>query len=193
MEEEPAGRLDNDASHGVTEGLRKAEAASLLGMSPRALERYVKDGKLTVRYESGSTRPVAVYDRDEVTALAASRRSKDGAGERGSAAVAERYRFDVSLRLDAYYGERLASAAVARGLRPSDYAAHLLMAVLDDHREDALEEVREELRRLRENLAVATEGVLVALGAGEAISPDDARSWVEENLRGAEEYAPDAF
>jgi excisionase family DNA binding protein len=49
----------------------KQEAANLLGVSSRAIERYTQQGKLSVQYQPGKTRPVATYDEQELKALKA--------------------------------------------------------------------------------------------------------------------------
>ena len=46
--------------------MNKKQAAEFLGVSVRALERYVQQGKLTVRYEKGKTRPTANFDQREL-------------------------------------------------------------------------------------------------------------------------------
>ena len=46
--------------------LSKKEAAEYLGVSPRTLERYVKDGKLSVCYENSSNGEVALFNSDEL-------------------------------------------------------------------------------------------------------------------------------
>lgn len=46
--------------------MKKKDAAKFLGVSIRALERYTHQGKISVRYEQGKTRPVAVYDQKEL-------------------------------------------------------------------------------------------------------------------------------
>ncbi|MEM6400732.1 MAG: helix-turn-helix domain-containing protein, partial [Cyanobacteria bacterium P01_D01_bin.116] len=48
--------------------MNKKQAAEFLGVSVRALERYVQQGKLTVRYEKGKTRPTANFDQTELEA-----------------------------------------------------------------------------------------------------------------------------
>jgi excisionase family DNA binding protein len=53
----------------------KAQAAEFLGVGIRAVERYSEQGRLTVRYEKGKTRPVAVYDEKELKALKAELKS----------------------------------------------------------------------------------------------------------------------
>ncbi|MUH00366.1 helix-turn-helix domain-containing protein [Scytonema sp. UIC 10036] len=49
--------------------MNKQEAAEFLGVSVRALERYVQQGKISVRYEKGKTRPTANFDETELKAF----------------------------------------------------------------------------------------------------------------------------
>lgn len=49
--------------------MNKKEAAEYLGVSTRAIERYTQRGLLSVKYEGGKTRPVAVYDSEELDKL----------------------------------------------------------------------------------------------------------------------------
>ena len=49
--------------------MNKQEAADYLGVSTRAIERYTQKGKLSVKYEGGKTRPIAVYDEEELSQL----------------------------------------------------------------------------------------------------------------------------
>ncbi len=49
--------------------MNKKEAANYLGVSTRAIERYTKQGKLSVKYEKGKTRPIATYNPDELKKL----------------------------------------------------------------------------------------------------------------------------
>jgi excisionase family DNA binding protein len=49
--------------------MNKKEAAEHLGISARSLERHTFAGRLSVTYTKGKTRPVAVYDADELAAL----------------------------------------------------------------------------------------------------------------------------
>lgn len=46
--------------------LTKKEAAEYLGVSTRTLERYVKNGKLSVRYEDSTNGEIALFDSDEL-------------------------------------------------------------------------------------------------------------------------------
>ena len=54
---------------GVRLIMNKQEAANYLGISTRGIERYTQKGKLTVKYEGGKTRPIAVYDEQELAKL----------------------------------------------------------------------------------------------------------------------------
>ncbi|GAB1538082.1 hypothetical protein NUACC21_07390 [Scytonema sp. NUACC21] len=49
--------------------MNKQQAADFLGVSVRALERYVQQGKISVRYEKGKTRPTANFDETELEAF----------------------------------------------------------------------------------------------------------------------------
>ncbi len=51
--------------------MNKQVAAEFLGVSVRAVERYTQQGKLSVTYTKGRTRPVAEYRQDELDALRA--------------------------------------------------------------------------------------------------------------------------
>lgn len=46
--------------------MNKQEAADYVGCSVRAIERYVQQGKISVRYEKGKTRSVATFDEVEL-------------------------------------------------------------------------------------------------------------------------------
>ncbi|WP_414552798.1 helix-turn-helix domain-containing protein [Anabaena sp. CCY 0017] len=49
--------------------MNKQEAADFLGVSVRALERYVQQGRISVKYEKGKTRPTANFDSSELEAF----------------------------------------------------------------------------------------------------------------------------
>jgi hypothetical protein len=51
--------------------MNKQEAAEFLGVSVRALERYVQQGRISVKYEKGKTRPTANFDSVELEAFRA--------------------------------------------------------------------------------------------------------------------------
>jgi excisionase family DNA binding protein len=49
--------------------MNKSDAANFLGKTERAIERYVKDGRLSARYVAGKTRSVADFDEAELERL----------------------------------------------------------------------------------------------------------------------------
>ncbi len=49
--------------------MNKQEAAEFLGVSVRALERYVQQGRIGVTYEKGKTRPTANFEPQELEAF----------------------------------------------------------------------------------------------------------------------------
>ena len=49
--------------------MNKQEAAEFLGVSVRALERYVQQGRIGGHYEKGKTRPTLVFDAAELEAF----------------------------------------------------------------------------------------------------------------------------
>ncbi len=49
--------------------MNKKQAAEFLGVSVRALERYVQQGKISVKYSKGKTRPTANFDPTELEAF----------------------------------------------------------------------------------------------------------------------------
>jgi excisionase family DNA binding protein len=51
--------------------MNKQESADFLGVSIRALERYVQQGKISVKYEKGKTRSTANFDQSELEAFKA--------------------------------------------------------------------------------------------------------------------------
>jgi excisionase family DNA binding protein len=53
--------------------MRKKEAAEFLGVSTRTLERLVKEGRLRARREKGKTRPLVVFDKEDLERLKTAR------------------------------------------------------------------------------------------------------------------------
>lgn len=51
-----------EAATNLLISMNKQEAAEFLGVSVRALERYVQQGRLGGWYEKGKTRPTLVFD-----------------------------------------------------------------------------------------------------------------------------------
>jgi excisionase family DNA binding protein len=49
--------------------MNKKEAAQFLGVTERSLERYVSQNKLKVTYAKGKTRPIAIFDSNDLERL----------------------------------------------------------------------------------------------------------------------------
>lgn len=59
-------------------GKNKKEAAAYIGVSPRQLENYARQGRLSVRKEKGKTGDIAIFDDEELRQLKAEIDSKRG-------------------------------------------------------------------------------------------------------------------
>lgn len=90
----------------------------------------------------------------------------------------------LSFRLGGPLLERLTEEASARDLSPDLHARNLVVGALqDEHRLQLIEElraVREDIHRLRADLATTLETVLLNLTE---VSPDEARAFVRDSLR----------
>ncbi|AFZ26516.1 hypothetical protein Cylst_4430 [Cylindrospermum stagnale PCC 7417] len=53
----------------MTPNLYQVVLANFLGVSVRALERYVQQGRVSVKYEKGKTRPTANFDSVDLEAF----------------------------------------------------------------------------------------------------------------------------
>lgn len=91
----------------------------------------------------------------------------------------------IGFRLSAAAAKRLAATAARRGLTPGTYARRLVLEGLeDDAGRKALDElavIREQLARLRTDLARVAVALLTDAGKAEV---EDAEAWVREHFRG---------
>jgi predicted transcriptional regulator len=94
----------------------------------------------------------------------------------------------VSFRLHDHHFRRLEELADTSHTSPGDEARTRLIALLEDH--DRFVEMRERLSNLEaqvstlhRNLAISTQALLLATTQGKKISPEEAETWVRENLR----------
>jgi len=168
------------------------DAADLLGVSIRSLQRLVQQGKLTATYERGKTRSVPVFDRNEIEALRVETCNRPVYSQkrvRGEHARKPTFGF----RAAPEEIQRLSGEAARFGMRPSEYARHLVQLGLESgFRKEAdrlskeiaslqtqIASLTELLRVLRKDVEDTTEIVLEFSG----LSADEARCWVDENLR----------
>ena len=146
-----------------------SEAAKFLGVTPRTLQRYTKEGRLGARQEKGKTRPVTVYDEAEVMALKGKLESSPYAKRTQNVSLSTD---TITIRLDEHYLTRLADEGTKRGYSAGQYARQLIIQGLEDRHQEALE-------RLRKDVANAT---YATLAYGGKLTPEESEAWVRENL-----------
>lgn len=167
--------------------MTKQQAATVLGVTRRTVERYLAAGKLPYeKVESSPGRWVDDIPEAEVLALRAARERDQAAREqRVVSPVAMQH---VSFRMEADYLQRLDEAAAAKGLNRSEYARQLLCEALTREQLRAgelqavlaqLGQLVEGVGRIRHDLGEALFSVLVlGVKADEA----QARQWIGERF-----------
>lgn len=83
----------------------------------------------------------------------------------------------ISIELDASTLERLGHLGAQTGKTAETLAAELLTERVED---TELNRIRTEIRRLRHDLSLSTQVLLVT---SNGVNEDEARKWVKENLR----------
>lgn len=155
--------------------MTKREAATILGVSVRTLERYTAQGKLCPQYVQAGKSRQAHYEDTEIAALKA---QLHGAPRQlRSKRTKEEETETVSFRLDPLFHKRLSEAAFLRRMSAGEYARSIVLDVLSDAREDIF---KEEIARIREDIAVSVEAMLAFAGT---IEQEKAHAWVNKNLR----------
>ena len=94
----------------------------------------------------------------------------------------------ISVRLDPDNRERVDKKAANLGMRVSDYARKVMLSSLDEESELAKLQMRltaleDTVSGLREDLAVAVKALLVTSGSDAMVSPEQAETWVNSNMR----------
>lgn len=153
----------------------RKEAAQLLGVSVRTLDRLVAGGRLTKRRSLRKTRPIVTFSREEVEKLRAELQfdARTSSELKGSLAPPKD---TVAFRIDPFYLSRLQSEGQLIGLSAGEYARRLVIQVLED---DRVDEYRREVRLLREGLA-ATFFLLLTKKLG--ATPAEAQRLVAEAI-----------
>ena len=95
----------------------------------------------------------------------------------------------LSVKVDSLTDERLKERAKNSGTNVSDAARRILREALGEESElarvrESVTLVQEELLYLRRDLASAVEAILVTMSAGKALTPEQAKAWVDAKLRG---------
>lgn len=166
--------------------MRKEAAARYLGISLSTLERYMQQGKLPYRHERGRTRPIVVFDEDDLATFRAEREQAARAPSKPAAGAATG---SISFRLEAHYWQRLEQEGRRRGLSPHETARWLVMMALEKLQVDVLEghlvDLRQQVDELGRGLGRALAVVLVNLpevDAAAAVEPREAQAAIERAM-----------
>ena len=130
------------------EDMEKAAAAEFLGVSTRTVERFASAGKLTKGRALRKTRPIVVFDREELEALKTELESTRPS-EVFRRLNTPKAQNSIGFRLDASYVKLLASKGETLGMSPGEYARRLVIRGLE---EDTAERVTAELKAFRKSL-----------------------------------------
>lgn len=129
--------------------MERAEAAAFLGVSTSTLDRLASQGKLTRGRARRKTRPVTIFDVDELTRL------KDELATSARAVKAplpagRQSKDAIGFRLDPYYVQRLTDGGEELGLSAGEFARSLVIRGLE---ETSLHRFGDELEALRKSLS----------------------------------------
>ena len=96
----------------------------------------------------------------------------------------------ITIRLEFEAVKELDARAQRQGITRSDYAREIIFEALNDQSELArlqmeVSILKDELSELRGDLAVAVQALLVAGTSGQKITSQDAKAWVQANMKGS--------
>jgi len=160
--------------------MREQEAADYLQITPRTLYRYRKSGRLAFHTESGKTRPVIKYKRADLDALKAILDTQRIHSKKPTDTKSPLPR--VSFGLPPHEYQELSEDAAKHVLPVNQYARQVVRGGLHSEAialRQEVKELRQELKKAQQEIADAIEAVLEFVG----MAPDEAQSWVENNLR----------
>ncbi len=177
--------------------MTQKEAANVLRISVRSIQRLVKRGRLSVRYEPGKTRPVAVLDANEVETLRAEFCSRP-VFLQGVKSTEQKQLF--GFRMEPKDLVRLKDEASKYGIHVGAYVRLLLQLSLDGALQSKVGSLNTELNVLQQRVTLlertlsrfkidvmndlreTTEVVLEFTG----MEPSEATLWVAKNLGSTE-------
>lgn len=141
--------------------MEKKEAAEFLGVSVRTLDRLAV-GNLTKGRARKKTRPVVVFDENELIALKEKLNRTDVSLKEKSVVKPQDA---IGFRLDPSYVKRLIDEGEKVGMSPGEFARRLVIRGLED---DSTERFAKELKAFRQNLTDMFFLILISkLGASE--------------------------
>jgi uncharacterized protein YihD (DUF1040 family) len=172
--------------------MTRQQAASALRISVRSLQRIVQKGRLSVTYVPGRTRPVPVFEEAEVYALRESLFARPQYPQARTAAERTRKQ-SFGFRVAPEDIELLATEGAKCQMSAGQYARYLVRlgteSGLQRHVDKLTDDIsvlqaqadryEETLRHLRKDFSDTIEIVLEVAG----MHGDEARHWVDENLR----------
>lgn len=129
--------------------MERQEAADFLGVSVSTLDRLASKGRLTRGRARRKTRPVTVYDEDELRTLK-SQLDQSRLAKPTPVAEAVRPQDAIGFRLDPHYVRRLTEEGGRLGMSPGEYARRLVIRALETTPEDRF---AQELAALRNGLS----------------------------------------
>ncbi len=128
--------------------MRKEEAAKYLGVSTRTIERLATEGRLRTRREKGKTKPIVVFDDEDLARVKKEReeaRPPEVFGRPNTTKPLD----SIGFRLDALYVKMLEQQAKSKGISASAMARHLVIQGLEESR---FERIRDEFLSMRDSL-----------------------------------------
>jgi len=165
--------------------MSESEAAALLNLNVRTLQRYRQKGTLAYREVKGKTRSTIEYDTADLDRLKVALDAQRAAGKKPKTppkTTAQRVTFGLP---NENYAE-LEKEAKRFGMSVGEYARRLVREGLESRFQSEATELRAkvkqletELSRTRKDFASAFEVVLEYTG----LDPNEAKQWVTENLR----------
>lgn len=164
--------------------MTKRQAAQILGVQIRTIERYLSAGKLPYTQTEVDGKVVDDLAEEDVLALRAARDA--AAAAREQRVIPPTVMQHVSFRVEPEYLQVLEIEAARRKLKRTEFARQLFCTALTEGqtREAQIEEIRGDLQRLgqevgklRRNMGELLYQVLVM---GVKASEDEAREWVGE-------------
>lgn len=173
------------------DSLSQEQASKALGISVRTLQRYVQQGAITPTYLPGKTRPVPTFVSTDIMALK-SKLGKGTAYPQGQVRQGHSSLQPFGFRLALEDISRLSEEAERFGMRPTEYARHLVRTGLEEGMQQELARLHTEetafrkkivqmekaLQQLREEFMETIEVVLEVAG----MSSSEAHDWVMTNL-----------
>ena len=163
--------------------MTEKEAADYLGVTVRTLGNYRQKGTLAFREVKGKTRPAIEYQQADIERLKQELEAKRTRGVKAKPRkTAPRIAFGIPEK------ERAALAEEAKkfGMSVGEYARRLVREGMESRFQQEASELRaelaranQEIRKIQKEYPLAFEAMLEFAG----LEPDDAKKWVNDNLR----------